>query len=173
MRNSINYNLNYFIMRMSGTKPMKNTMRKPSPLKDAVITASLATKEGRASYEASRPKGAGGATRAARDAARSKSTGSGTVKSGLRGLAGQVRGLAGRTKEKVAEKQALKAKQPTQTTKSTPPVEGKPSRPKPAKTISKAPTDAKSAAVKPAASASKGAPAAASGGVFQLRKHKR
>ena len=57
MRDSINYNLNYFIMRMSGTKPMKNTMRKPSPLKDAVITASLATKEGRASYEASRPKG--------------------------------------------------------------------------------------------------------------------
>lgn len=33
MRDSINYNLNYFIMRMSGTKPMKNTMRKPSPAK--------------------------------------------------------------------------------------------------------------------------------------------
>jgi type 1 fimbria pilin len=29
MPNNINYNLNYFIMRMSGTKPMKNTMRKP------------------------------------------------------------------------------------------------------------------------------------------------
>jgi hypothetical protein len=28
MRDSINYNLNYFIMRMSGTKPLKNTMRK-------------------------------------------------------------------------------------------------------------------------------------------------
>ena len=33
MRDSINYNLNYFIVRTSGTKPMKNTMRKPSPLK--------------------------------------------------------------------------------------------------------------------------------------------
>lgn len=32
MRDSINYNLNYFIMRMSGTKPIKNTMRK-SPIK--------------------------------------------------------------------------------------------------------------------------------------------
>ena len=32
MRNSINYNLKYFIMKTSGTKPMKNTMRK-SPLK--------------------------------------------------------------------------------------------------------------------------------------------
>ena len=33
MRDSINYNLKYFIMKTSGTKPMKNTMRKPSPLK--------------------------------------------------------------------------------------------------------------------------------------------
>lgn len=33
MRDSINYNLKYFIMKMSGTKPMKNTMRKPSPIK--------------------------------------------------------------------------------------------------------------------------------------------
>ena len=58
MRDSINYNLNYFIVKTSGTKPMKNTMRKPSPLKfDSVIAASLATKEGKASYEASRPKG--------------------------------------------------------------------------------------------------------------------
>jgi len=32
MRDSINYNLKYFIMRMSGTKPLKNTMRK-SPIK--------------------------------------------------------------------------------------------------------------------------------------------
>jgi hypothetical protein len=32
MRDSITYNLNYFIMRMSGTKPLKNTMRK-SPIK--------------------------------------------------------------------------------------------------------------------------------------------
>ena len=30
MRDSINYNLKYFIMKMSGTKPMKNTMRKSS-----------------------------------------------------------------------------------------------------------------------------------------------
>ena len=33
MRDSINYNLKYFIMRTSGAKPLKNTMRKPSPLK--------------------------------------------------------------------------------------------------------------------------------------------
>ena len=33
MCDSINYNLKYFIMKMSGTKPMKNTMRKQSPLK--------------------------------------------------------------------------------------------------------------------------------------------
>ena len=33
MRDSINYNLKYFIMKMSGTKPMKNTMRKASPAK--------------------------------------------------------------------------------------------------------------------------------------------
>jgi len=32
MRDSITYNLNYFIMRMSGTKPLKNTMRK-SPIR--------------------------------------------------------------------------------------------------------------------------------------------
>ena len=58
MRDSINYNLKYFTMKMSGTKPMKNTMRKPSPLKvDGTIAAYLATKEGKASYEASRPKG--------------------------------------------------------------------------------------------------------------------
>jgi hypothetical protein len=37
MRDSINYNLNYFIMRMSGTKPMKNTMRKQSPIRMANI----------------------------------------------------------------------------------------------------------------------------------------
>ena len=39
MRNSINYNLKYFIMKTSGTKPMKNTMRKPSPLKFDFISA--------------------------------------------------------------------------------------------------------------------------------------
>lgn len=32
MRDSINYNLKYFIMRKSGTKPIKNTMRKQSPI---------------------------------------------------------------------------------------------------------------------------------------------
>lgn len=54
MRDSINYNLKYFIMKMSGTKPMKNTMRKPSPLK----FAELSTPEGKAaSYGASKPKG--------------------------------------------------------------------------------------------------------------------
>jgi hypothetical protein len=36
MRDSINYNLKYFIMKMSGTKPMKNTMRK-SPLKQGFM----------------------------------------------------------------------------------------------------------------------------------------
>jgi hypothetical protein len=54
MRDSINYNLKYFIMKMSGTKPMKNTMRKPSPLK----FAELSTPEGKAaSYGTSKPKG--------------------------------------------------------------------------------------------------------------------
>ena len=33
MRDSINYNLKYIIMKTSDTKPMKNTMRKKSPLK--------------------------------------------------------------------------------------------------------------------------------------------
>lgn len=42
MRDSINYNLNYFIMRMSGTKPMKNTMRK-SPIKQEVATKTYVT----------------------------------------------------------------------------------------------------------------------------------
>jgi hypothetical protein len=41
MRDSINYNLKYFIMKMSGTKPMKNTMRKPSPLKFMNLGATL------------------------------------------------------------------------------------------------------------------------------------
>jgi hypothetical protein len=46
MRDSINYNLKYFIMRTSGTKPMKNTMRKPSPLKFFTNNAALdATKK--------------------------------------------------------------------------------------------------------------------------------
>ena len=36
MRDSINYNLKYFIMKTSGTKPMKNTMRK-SPLKQGFM----------------------------------------------------------------------------------------------------------------------------------------
>ena len=38
MRDSITYNLKYFIMKMSGTKPMKNTMRKPSPMKQTTTT---------------------------------------------------------------------------------------------------------------------------------------
>ena len=42
MRDSINYNLNYFIMRMSGTKPMKNTMRK-SPIKQEVEAKTYVT----------------------------------------------------------------------------------------------------------------------------------
>lgn len=43
MRNSINYNLKYFIMKMSGTKPLKNTMRKQSPVKQtaAAVTAGV------------------------------------------------------------------------------------------------------------------------------------
>jgi len=42
MRDSITYNLNYFTMRMSGTKPMKNTMRK-SPIKQEVATKTYVT----------------------------------------------------------------------------------------------------------------------------------
>jgi hypothetical protein len=41
MRNSITYNLKYFIMKMSGTKPMKNTMRKPSPMKQTAAVGAL------------------------------------------------------------------------------------------------------------------------------------
>lgn len=41
MRNSINYNLKYFIMKTSGTKPMKNTMRK-SPMKQTVAKGKTA-----------------------------------------------------------------------------------------------------------------------------------
>jgi len=268
MRDSINYNLKYFIMKMSGTKPMKNTMRKKSPLKfDGVIAASLATKEGRASYEASRPKGEGFTARAARakggndakakltkdntvkvggmlrvskaraaevaakkeaaktgatttkkpanlrdiaksilknpkgatkgtasasdksgagaakprsgmkgaiDAARAKKEAT-TVKTGGKSSTSGLKGLANKVKEKVAEKQALKAKQPTQATKPAPSAGGKPSNPNAPsptpKSVAKAPTDAKSAAVKPTASASKGAPAASA--VLQLKKRRR
>jgi hypothetical protein len=44
MRDSITYNLKYFIMKMSGTKPMKNTMRKPSPMKQTT-TAMVKSKK--------------------------------------------------------------------------------------------------------------------------------
>jgi hypothetical protein len=47
MRNSINYNLKYFIMRMSGTRPLKNTVRK-SPIrqdKPAAKKSNLRSKE--------------------------------------------------------------------------------------------------------------------------------
>jgi hypothetical protein len=108
MRDSINYNLKYFIMKMSGTKPMKNTMRKPSPLKfDSVIATSLATKEGKASYEASRPKGT---TKPVEG--KPKLTKDNTVKTGS---------MIRVSKEKAAEVAAKKAKGTTK------PVEGKPS----------------------------------------------
>jgi len=45
MRDSINYNLKYFIMKMSGTKPMKNTMRKPSPMKQTAVVAVKGNKD--------------------------------------------------------------------------------------------------------------------------------
>ena len=41
MRDSINYNLKYFIMKTSGTKPMKNTMRK-SPINQTTKAAAKA-----------------------------------------------------------------------------------------------------------------------------------
>lgn len=44
MRDSINYNLNYFIMRMSGTKPIKNTMRK-SPIKQEMANSPMGLKQ--------------------------------------------------------------------------------------------------------------------------------
>lgn len=47
MRDSITYNLNYFIMRMSGTRPIKNTVRK-SPIrqdKPKAKQSSLRSKE--------------------------------------------------------------------------------------------------------------------------------
>jgi len=40
MRDSITYNLKYFIMKMSGTKPMKNTMRK-SPINQGMLGAAV------------------------------------------------------------------------------------------------------------------------------------
>lgn len=57
MRNSINYNLKYFIMKMSGTKPIKNTMRK-SPLKqvDVAGAVSAATNAARKGLEAKTAK---------------------------------------------------------------------------------------------------------------------
>lgn len=61
MRDSINYNLNYFIMRMSGTKPMKNTMRKQSPLKFGDV---IATVKGTTKPVEGKPGGAGAAARA-------------------------------------------------------------------------------------------------------------
>ena len=47
MRNSINYNLKYFIMKTSGTKPMKNTMRKPSPMKQGFMAPNAAMHDSR------------------------------------------------------------------------------------------------------------------------------
>lgn len=46
MRNSITYNLKYFIMKMSGTKPMKNTMRKPSPMKQTDVMGAVKAVKG-------------------------------------------------------------------------------------------------------------------------------
>ncbi len=43
MRDSINYNLKYFIMKKPGLKPMKNTMRK-SPLNQTTKSATKAGK---------------------------------------------------------------------------------------------------------------------------------
>jgi len=66
MRDSINYNLNYFIMRKSGTKPMKNTMRKQSPIKffqpvttatNAVNTAISAAKKSMLAAKKAKSKG--------------------------------------------------------------------------------------------------------------------
>jgi hypothetical protein len=115
MRDSINYNLKYFIMKMSGTKPMKNTMRKPSPLK----FAELSTPEGKAASKVGATVGKKAGTRntSAIDAAKPaegkpKLTKDNTVKVG---------GMLRVSKEKAAEVSAKKA---TTTTK---PVEGKPS----------------------------------------------
>jgi hypothetical protein len=114
MRDSINYNLKYFIMKMSSTKPMKNTMRKPSPLK----FAELSTPEGKAASKVGATVGKKAGTRntSARDAAKPaegkpKLTKDNTVK----------RGMFRVSKEKAAEVAAKKAKETTK------PVEGKPS----------------------------------------------
>lgn len=147
-------------MKMSGTKPMKNTMRKKSPLKFANLAKTVGATVQKAT-------GALTAKSAAKEAA--------TVKTGGKSSTSGLKGLANKVREKVAEKQALKAKQPTQAAKPAPSAGGEPSNPnapKPTpKTVAKTPTDAKSAAVKPTASASKGAPAASA--VLQLKKHKR
>jgi hypothetical protein len=59
MRDSINYNLNYFIMRMSGIKPIKNTVRK-SPIKqDAANNAGEAKVKSKVTNTANSKGGTG------------------------------------------------------------------------------------------------------------------
>lgn len=108
MRDSINYNLKYFIMKMSSTKPMKNTMRKQSPLK--FITSSLVTdanKRVSEGVDAMRNKLSDKKTAATTKGA----TTSGTY-----------------TKKKDTTETSVKSKTPTpKPTATTKPVEGKPS----------------------------------------------
>jgi hypothetical protein len=104
MRDSINYNLKYFIMRTSGTKPMKNTMRKPSPLKFFTHNAALdATKKvSDAAGAAAKKAKDTGTTKPAKG--KPKLTKDNTVKVG---------GMIRVSKEKAAEVAAKEKKEPT------------------------------------------------------------
>lgn len=141
MRDSINYNLKYFIMKTSGTKPMKNTMRKPSPLKfdftSAISKAASIAKdkkatpvpEGKPSSRpgSSKPKGLISKLQAAKEAKAAKGTTKGATTSGTfttkkeTATSGKTREPFGRSLEQA---KALASKIKASAGK---PVEGKPS----------------------------------------------
>lgn len=155
MRDSINYNLKYFIMKMSGTKPMKNTMRKPSPLKvDGTIAAYLAEKRGEKPTTISPEQNE--ANKAKRDAHRASFRAAhkakGTTKGGT--TKGATTSGTFTTKKKDTTETSIKSKTPTpKPTATTKPVEGKPSVKPATKSVTKE--------------------MIGGGGVPQLRKHKR
>jgi hypothetical protein len=141
MRDSINYNLKYFIMKMSGTKPMKNTMRKQSPLKfitastvmdaaskvgatvgkkakSATDAATTKPVEGKPSSKPTTKSGLGGALERAKAKAQANKSGTTKTETAPPKKAGNLRDLKNTLKAR------SEAKKATATTK---PVEGKPS----------------------------------------------
>lgn len=162
MRDSINYNLKYFIMKMSGTKPMKNTMRKPSPLKiDGTIAAYLAEKRGEKPTTYSPEQNE--ANKAKRDAHKASFRAAHKAKLATKGA---TTSGTFTTKKKDTTETSVKSKTPTpKPTSATKPVEGKPN-------ASVKPTGKKAidTVKKVAATATKGAVKSA---LMQLKKHKR